>query len=262
MSTPGQSNHPGDRQQQYPSGSGEPGDPFAAGPPGYPGQGSQTGNPGNLGQQGGYPSSPGGYPSQQGGYPGPQPGYSGQPPYPSGPAGYPGSYPGGAGLPPEPPRPNTVSLAFWCWILTTVAALVGLIFTLTSPVWDDAINAGIRQSGSNVSFDVNSLVATIKVTSVVVFLIFAGVFLLFAFKMYAGRNWARIVLTVFGGLSVVSAVMPNTSSVNVNGQTFQPNSGPGWVTVVLAVVGIVLMYLPLSNKYFADSKARRRQLRG
>jgi hypothetical protein len=215
---------------------------------GYPTQGYPTQQP-NSGQQP-YPGQ--GYPGQ----PGQQGGYPTQAPY-QGAAGYPGAYPGGAGLPPEPVRPNTVNLAFWCWILTTVASLVGLIITLTASVWTDAVNAGIRQSGQSVNIDVQSLVNTVKIISVIFFLIFAAVYLLFAFKMRAGRNWARIVLTVFGALSLLSTFTSSTSSVTVNGQTYASNSGPGWVTGLLALAGIVLMYLPQSNQFFADAKARR-----
>ena len=279
MSTPGQPDHPGDSQpggQSNPSGPGRPADPFAAGPQGPPGQGGQSGYPGGPGgypAQQGYPSAPGGSPAQQGyptqqGYPaqqgyGGQQGYAGQPPYPGGQAGYPGSYPGGADLPPEPVRPTTVTAAFWCWIATTVVSLIGLIITLTSPIWDQAVTAGLRQSNSTVQVDAQSVVTFAKVFLIVVFLIFAGVYLLFAFKMYAGRNWARIVLTVFGALALLSAFTPTSRSVTVNAQVFDVNSGQwaSYLTGIIAIVGIVLMYLAPSNKFFADSKARRLQLK-
>jgi len=246
---------PGAPSQGYPAPGYQPqGNP----PQGYPSQG-YPGQQGYRGQQGypGQQSYPGqGYPGQ----PGQQGGYPTQAPY-QGAAGYPGAYPGGAGLPPEPVRPNTVTYAFWCWILTTVASLVTLIITLTSSVWTDAVNAGVRQSGQPVNIDVQALVNTVKIVSVLVFLVFAAVYLLFAFKMRAGRNWARIVLTVFGALTLLSAFNTTTSSVTVNGQTYASSSGSGWVTAVLALAGIILMYVGQSNKYFADSKARRLGLR-
>jgi hypothetical protein len=266
--------------------SGPPNNPagYPAPQGGYPGQpGGYPAQPGGYpGQQGGYPAQPGGYPGPggysgppggpgQGGYPGqppyqaqpPYPGqappYQGQPAYPGGPAGYPGSYPGGAGLPSQPVRPNTVTYAFWCWIATTVVSLIGLVITLTSPIWDQAVAASVRSSGT-VGIDVQGLVTTAKVFLVVVFLIFAGVYLLFAFKMNAGRNWARIVLTVFGALTVLSSITPTSRTVTVNSQVFDVNSGQwaSYLTAALAVAGIVLMWLSQSNKFFADSKALRR----
>ena len=274
MSTPGQPNYPGENNPsgapKHPAG----GDPYAAGPQGPPGgyppqQGGYPGPQGYPPQQGGYPGPQGGYPGPQGGYPpqqgypGQQGGYQGQPQYPGGPGGYPGAYPGGAGAPATPPvRPNTVTYAFYCWLATTVVSLIGLIITLTSPVWDQAVQEGIRTSASNVSINVQSLVNTAKIILVVVFLIFAAVYLLFAFKMYAGRNWARIVLTVFGALTLLSAFTPTSRTVTVNAQVFDVNSGQ-WANIltgILALAGIVLMYLTASNKFFADSKAAR-QLR-
>ena len=274
MSTPGQSNPSGDNPYQP-----EPKDPFAAGQQGgYPGQ--QGGQPGYPSQQGGYPGPQGGqpgqgggYPSQQGGYPGQQGGYPGYPgqqggyPGPQGGYGAPGGYPGGAypapgggyggALPPEPVRPNTVTYAFYCWLATAVVSIIGLILTLTSPIWDLAVNAATRQN--NVSLQgtsVQSLINTLKIFTVVIALIFVAVYLLFAFKMYAGRNWARIVLTVFGALTLLSAFTPTSRSVTVGSEVYNINTGAwaGYVTALLALIGIVLMFLAPSNKYFAESK--------
>ncbi len=155
-----------------------------------------------------------------------------------------------------------MTYAFGCWMASIVISLIGLIITLTSPIWDLAVSAGLRSSG-NVTIDAQSLVTTAKVFLVVVFLIFAGVYLLFAFKMYAGRNWARIVLTVFGALAVLSAFTPTSRSVTVNSQVFDVNSGAwaNYVTAALAIAGIVLMYLAPSAKYFTASKAFRQQIR-
>jgi hypothetical protein len=287
MSTPGQSNPSGDTPY-----SSAPKDPFAAGQQGgypgqqggqpgqhggYPGQqgypgpqggqpGQHSGQPGYPGQQGGYPGQQGGYPSQQGGYPsqqGGQPGYPG----PQGGYGAPGGYPGGAypapgggyggALPPEPVRPNTVTFAFYCWLATTVVSIIGLILTLTSPIWDLAVNAATRQN--NVSLQgtsVQSLINTLKIFTVVIALIFVAVYLLFAFKMYAGRNWARIVLTVFGALTLLSAFTPTSRTVTVGSEVYNINTGAwaGYVTALLALIGIVLMFLAPSNKYFTESK--------
>jgi len=80
--------------------------------------------------------------------------------------------------------------------------------------------------------------------------------------MYGGRNWARIVLTVLAAFGVLSAVTPTTGSVTVNGTTYTAtNYGINWVTGILAVVAIVLMYLPQSNVYFREAKAHRKSLR-
>src|SRR6478736_9484470 len=258
-----QGGYPGPQGGQPGQGGGYPGQQ-----PGYPSQqggypGPQGGQPG---QGGGYPSQQGGYPGQQGGYPGQQggqPGYPGQQggyPGPQGGYGAPGGYPGGAypapgggyggALPPEPVRPNTVTYAFYCWLATAVVSIIGLILTLTSPIWDIAVNAATRQN--NVSLQgtsVQSLINTLKIFTVVIALIFVAVYLLFAFKMYAGRNWARIVLTVFGALTLLSAFTPTSRSVTVGSEVYNINTGAwaGYVTALLALIGIVLMFLAPSN---------------
>lgn len=137
-----------------------------------------------------------------------------------------------------------------------------MILVLTSSVWDQAVAAGAASSGSgSISIDVNSLVTTVKVITVVIFLVFAALYLFFAFKMNAGRNWARIVLTVVGALAVLSGFSA-TSTVTVNGQSYSAsNQVFGWIGALLAVVAIVLMFLPQSNAFFTASKAHRQALR-
>jgi hypothetical protein len=155
----------------------------------------------------------------------------------------------------------TVKLAFYDWLLMTALSVVTLIVTLNSPIWDLAVQAGLRQANTQggVAINASSLVTTTKIIIVVVFGIFAALYLFFAFMMYGGRNWARIVLTVLGALTVLTAVTPTTGSVTVNGTTYTAtNYGINWISGILAVVAIVLMYLPQSNIYFKAAKAHRK----
>lgn len=159
----------------------------------------------------------------------------------------------------------TVTAAFWVWIASAVVSMIGLIVTLTSPIWGQAIAAGARQSGTDLQgINVQGLVNGLKIFIVVIALIFIAVYLLFAIKMYGGRNWARIVLTVFGALTLLSAFTPTSRTVTVNSEVYNVNSGQ-WASVltgILALAGIVLMFLAASNKFFADSKAYRQRLKG
>ena len=295
MSTPDQPNYPGETPRQ-PAGQqpGAPRDPYAPGPPsgpsGYPGGQPGYPAPGQGGSPGGNPAGPPGYPGQapypgpsqypapnpyqaqnpypgQGGYPGQQPpgypaGQGGYPGYPGGPAGYPGS--GGAPMS-EPVRPVTVTAAFWCWIAVIAAWAVSLIILLTSSAWDQALaaatNTANRSSTSTVVVDAQSVINFVRVFSVVVFVIAAGLYLLFAFKMQAGRNWARITLTVLGILGVLGSITPSSRSVTVNGQVYASSSGPGWITAVLTLAAVVLMFVGGANEFFTASKAYRSQLR-
>ena len=72
--------------------------------------------------------------------------------------------------------------------------------------------------------------------------------------MRAGRNWARITLTVFGALTILTSLTPATGTVTVNSETYSAGSqGPGWISAIVALVAIILMYVGESNRYFADS---------
>ena len=139
-----------------------------------------------------------------------------------------------------------------------MVSLIATVITLTSPIWDQAVAYGAAQANT-ANIDVQALVTGVKVVVVVVALIFVAVYLLFAVKMYGGRNWARIVLTIFGALTVLSAFTPTSRTVTVNSRIYDVNTGQWatYLTAVLAIVGIVLMYLPQSNPYFKQSLAYR-----
>ena len=154
--------------------------------------------------------------------------------------------------------PGSVSGAFFIYLIAAVLAVIGAILTLTSNVWTQAIaDSGANTSGVNV----HTLVNTLKIVSVIFALIFIALYLFFAFKMRAGRNWARIVLTVLSALSVISAFSTTTTSVTVNGHVYKSTTTQltGWIGVVLSILAIVLMFLPASNAYFTASKAARQQ---
>ena len=253
----------------YPGQQGQPGqDPWSGQQPGpgSPGQ-QQPGQQGSAGQQG-YPGQQ--YPGQQ--YPGQQ--YAGQGhPQQQGYAGnqgygapasspYPGAYGGGYGgaEPPAPTRPATVTGAFICWVLTAVASIVSVVLVVNSPIWAQALDEAARQgSVSSSGVDPASLISAVKTVAVVVAVLFVALYLFFAFMMWGGRNWARIVLTVLAALTALSAFSSGVqSSVTINNRSYEANStGTSWITVALAVIGLVLMYLPASNAYFTESKRRK-----
>jgi hypothetical protein len=80
--------------------------------------------------------------------------------------------------------------------------------------------------------------------------------------MRAGRNWARIVLTVLSALSIASAASP-TSNVQFGDQTYSVGAyrAASWIGVALAVLAIILMFMRASNAYFTASKVARMQQR-
>ena len=102
-----------------------------------------------------------------------------------------------------------------------------------------------RQRGGNLTdAQIDQAVNVTMITAVVIAVVIAGLYLLFAFKLRAGRNWARIVLTVLAALQLLS-VLTGQSTIG------------GYLAVLAAVVGVVLSFTGPSNAYFAAAKAQR-----
>lgn len=232
----------------------------------YPGQQyPQQQNPGQQNPQPGYPQQqyPGqNYPGQN--YPGqqypeqgyPQQGYP-QQGYPQ--QAYPGGYPGEAQLPAAATAPTTVTAAFFAYLATALLSLISIVVALNSDIWAQAIAEGTRSANTS-DITAEQLVSITKGLIVGIGIVSLGVYLLFAFKMRAGRNWARITLTVFSAISLLSTVN-STSSVTIEGRVYSSSGSQltGWIGALLALAAIVLMYMPASNVYFRDVKARRMQ---
>ena len=74
------------------------------------------------------------------------------------------------------------------------------------------------------------------VGSIVVFAVIgAGLYALVAFNVRKGKNWARILGTVFAALSIFS-IFPLSL---------------GTLAVLLGIAGIVMLYLPATSPYFS-----------
>ena len=90
----------------------------------------------------------------------------------------------------------------------------------------------MRAGGADVDFE--SIKGVVIGMMVVVGLIGAGLYALVAFNVRKGKNWARILGTVFAALSIFS-LLP---------------LGIGTVAVLLGIAAIVMLYLPASAPYF------------
>jgi len=208
---------------QPPPGPGQPGGPSPYGPP--PGGGQPYGSP--------YPGQP--YPGQQ-----PPPGFT-----PRGPA-----------APVE--KPKEVETAFRLGLLSIAISIVGiaLSFAVSGPAIDAAIAANPLPPGfTEQQFRQVALIGSIVFA--VFLLIIIGLYLLFMFKMRAGRNWARILLTILGLLWIAMGLWGLAGS----GQVLA--AGPlGFVSVGLSVLQLVViaasiffMFRPATGPYFQQERA-------
>jgi len=158
--------------------------------------------------------------------------------------------------PQEPgPVPREVQHAVTLWIASIIVGLVGgtLSFVLTNPL------AASRQRMPTTTTPGLSpaQLDTIRTVSLIVGAVFAVVFLalqvFFVLKMRAGRNWARIVLTVWFGLDVAGTLLGFVLQFVLHAMPITLVAGV--LTVVLLGAAVRLMYRPAANAYFTPAQA-------
>lgn len=216
------------------------------------------------------PGAPGPTDPTQGNPPGPpaygqsQPGY-GQPPpqYGQGQTGYGYAPTGGTPSGPSIVAPQPVQTSFWLWIAASVIGLVGGIVGLVVGFGAAEQAAGAAASQAP-GVPVRGIVIGTLIATGVFIALFVALFVVFAVFMRRGRNWARIVLTVLGAISIVSSLpgLIGGSTTTVNGQVIDLGGGPlvailTVVSILLTVAAIVFSFLKPANEYFADVSARR-----
>jgi len=155
----------------------------------------------------------------------------GQSPYGQSPyAQYPSDQPQAQGA-----VPQLVNTSFWLIIaagaLWVISMLVSL-GTLDTPAVRDMFEQQMAASGTSVDFE--SIKGVLIGTIVVFAAISAGLYALVAFNVRKGRNWARILGTVFAALSVFNIVPLSLATL----------------AALVGIAAIVLLYLPAAAPYF------------
>ncbi|HEX6346440.1 hypothetical protein [Umezawaea sp.] len=188
-------------------------------------------------QQGGYPQGqqPGGYPQQ------------GQP-----------------GFPPPPPlghsdtaaavKPKAVDTAYLCWLVAAGTSILSSILSFfTAKALAEKLARDILGTNDlGPEFQTALEQSSPGYGSIIFSLLIAALWVVVVMQMRKGANWARILLTVLGGLSLLLGIF----SIWVYfGLGFL-----GLLQGVLALVsyaaiaaGIVFMFKPESNQYFKAS---------
>jgi hypothetical protein len=135
-----------------------------------------------------------------------------------------------------------VQRSYLCWLIASVVYVLGtvLFVLLTS------------SPGSLALF---ALIPTVIIAGLVVF---------FAAKMRAGRNWARIVLTVFAVLAILGnlpAIFGSGGNLTVNGQAIGTGSSSTVSTIVaviallLTLAALIFQWLPAARTHFIADPA-------
>ena len=133
--------------------------------------------------------------------------------------------------------PQLVNISVWLLIASAVIFVVSLLTGLTQlddpmfrQTFEDQMEAG---GATGVTYeDIKGIIAG---TLVVFAIIGAGLYLLVAFFVRKGKNWARILGTVFAALSIFGLFGPPTI---------------GTLGTLLGIAAIVLLYLPAAAPYF------------
>jgi hypothetical protein len=168
------------------------------------------------------------------------------PNYPAAPP--PGDYGAGQQQQPAYAPPREVTASFWLYVAGAAIVLIGGLFSLGSK---QAVLDSLRNNNTTGLTDsqLQSAASLLIGVAVVIAIIIAGLYVLFAFKLKAGRNWARIVLTIIAALNLLSLV------------TNRGGTAVSVIGALAAVVACVLSYLPNASAYFKAVKASRQQLR-
>jgi hypothetical protein len=167
-------------------------------------------------------------------------------------------------MPPPPPpsdepvvRPKAIDSAFQA-VLVSVA--INAVATVVTVLLDRAqLTSMVTEMLDTLPQDqrvgVNAMVGAFQVILGISILIFAGLFVLFAVKMRAGRNWARLLLTIYTAFGLMTFLAGVASS--------GPELELMWslAEVAFGVTAVVYMFRPESTKYFLETKERRLRAR-
>ncbi len=169
----------------------------------------------------------------------------------SGQGGYPAAPQAGFGAPgAAPPRPATVTNGIYAFIAATVVGLISSIITFAS--FDTILDNAYRDAG----IDPNSVDASVSgigtgaATAGAIFgLVFFAAYCAVIWFAYRGKNWARIVLFVLGGLSLLSVF-------NIAGTGVALITITTILQLLLIAVGIFFLAQKASSQWYAAMKGR------
>ncbi len=135
--------------------------------------------------------------------------------------------------------PKLVNTAFWVIVASGVAWVISLLISLSvvdTPAMRDMFEQQMSTSGANIGFE--DIKPFIIGTTLVFGVITAALYALVAFNVRKGKNWARILGTVFAALSIFSLYPLSLGSL----------------AAILGIAGMVMLYLPATSPYFSKQQ--------
>lgn len=153
---------------------------------------------------------------------------------------------------PAPQRgapPSSVLNAFRLMLVTAALSVIGIVTTFATK---DDLRHRLRQANVNAdTARLDTLVNTAITISLVVAVVFLVLYVLLAFKVRAGRNWARIVTWVLAGLGALNLLSALSTTATPLSRIL------GVISGIIDIVIIVLLAQRPSNDYFRGGARQR-----
>lgn len=144
--------------------------------------------------------------------------------------------------PAEVEQPPTIRTAVRLMYVGAVLSAIGVLVTLTQI---DAIRDQIEDDNPSLTPDELDTAVNIGVASAIVIgLVTIGLWIWMAATNGRGQSWARVVASVLGGLSIVSAFVGLATGTTALGVVFS------LLNVALAAVILFLLYRPESSRFY------------
>lgn len=148
--------------------------------------------------------------------------------------------------------PSAVRTSFLLWMVDIVLSLVSVVLLVLGGE-ELMMMVGGPPAETDPAFQQGATISLI--VGVVFALAVIAVELLCVFKMRAGRNWARIVLAVVAGLSVVLGLVSlgETVAMLTAGGLAAAVGVISLIGIPLLAAAVVFMYLPAARAWFVPS---------
>ncbi|HET9256033.1 MAG TPA: hypothetical protein VFO16_12640 [Pseudonocardiaceae bacterium] len=147
-------------------------------------------------------------------------------------------------------RPGEVGVSFWLWISAVVLGALGFVVSSLQvrEIRDQAIQQMLSQRPEMDPATFERIMTIVIGVFFLIRLLFLVLETVFAFLMRGGRDWARIVLTVFGAMTIAGELisLPSTRGLELV---------LGLIQLALVIGAIVYMYLPAANTWFQPRPA-------
>jgi hypothetical protein len=140
---------------------------------------------------------------------------------------------------PQGPRPQQVSTAVRLMYLRAAIGVVSLIVLFAT---QDDLKRRIRENSPTLD---NSAVSTALTIGAVFGVVLLVLYVLLAMQVAKGRNWARIVTWVIGGLAILAFLGGLASAATPFYRVL------GVLTVLIDITVVALLALGPSNAYFS-----------